>query len=103
MLGKRLRCMTTQTHKKTTPKFFLMLTLVCVITACAVFITQEQKTLEIEQEVAALEEEYAYLQSEKQRIEYMIEYAQSDAYRIQYAREKLGYVQENDVKFVIGD
>ncbi|MDO5112722.1 MAG: septum formation initiator family protein [Clostridia bacterium] len=95
--------MATQTHKKTTPKFFLMLTLVCVIVACAVFVSQEQKSLEIEQEVAALQEEYAYLQSEKQRIEYMIEYAQSEAYRIQYAREKLGYVQENDVKFVIGD
>ena len=48
-----------------------------------------------------MSEEYAALQIEKQRIEYMIEYAQSEEYLLQYAREKLGYVKPGDVKFSV--
>ena len=43
------------------------------------------------------------MENEQQRVEYMIEYAHSEEYKLQYAREKLGYVHENDVKFEIGD
>lgn len=88
-------------HRKTTPKFFFLLTLICIAAACFVYVSQEQKLQDIKSETEALQEEYDGLLSEKQRIEYMIEYAQSDTYRIQYAREKLGYVGENDIKFDI--
>ncbi len=91
----------TTKHRKTTPRFFLLLTIVCVAAACFVYIAQEQKVKEIQEETASLQAEYDALLSEKQRVEYMIEYAQSDTYRIQYAREKLGYVGENDIKFNI--
>ena len=91
----------TAKHIKTTPRFFLLLTVICVAAACFVYIAQEQKYKEIEEETASLQEEYDALLSEKQRIEYMIEYAQSDTYRIQYAREKLGYIGKNDIKFNI--
>ncbi len=64
-----------------------------------VFMSQENKLASIRQEQAALGEEYANLQMEKQRIEYMIEYAQSEEYLLQYAREKLGYVKPGDIKF----
>lgn len=90
-----------QRSKHVTPKFFVLLMLVCVVAAGFVFVSQEKKLNEIKKETASLEEEYAELLSEKQRVEYMIEYAQSDTYRIQYAREKLGYVGENDIKFEI--
>ena len=43
------------------------------------------------------------LQNEEQRLEYMIEYAKSEEYLIQYAREKLGFVLPDDVKFDIED
>lgn len=64
-----------------------------------VFLSQERKLEAIRQEQQALGEEYAALQAEKQRIEYMIEYAQSEEYLLQYAREKLGYVKPGDIKF----
>lgn len=92
---------TVSVHKQVTPKFFVLLMLVCLVAAGFVFVSQEQKRIEIDKETATLQKEYDELLSEKQRIEYMIEYAQSDTYRIQYAREKLGYVGENDVKFDI--
>ena len=66
-----------------------------------VFLSQERKLEVIRQEQQALSEEYAALQIEKQRIEYMIEYAQSEEYLLQYAREKLGYVKPGDVKFSV--
>lgn len=90
-------------QRKTTPRFFVMLTIVCIVAACAVYFSQEQKFQEIRTQTAALEEEYQALANEKQRVEYMIEYAQSEAYRIQYAREKLGYVHPGDIKFKIQD
>ncbi len=91
----------TAKRRKTTPKFFVLLTLLCVVAACFVYVSQGVKLNEIKKETDALQAEYDELLSEKQRIEYMIEYAQSDSYRIQYAREKLGYVGENDIKFNI--
>ena len=45
----------------------------------------------------------AALQAEEQRLEYMIDYAKSDEYRVQYAREKLGLVLPDDIKFDITD
>lgn len=50
-----------------------------------------------------MDEQYAALQAEEQRLEYMIEYAKSDEYRVQYAREKLGLVLPDDIKFDITD
>lgn len=70
-----------------------------VAALCLVFVSQERKLAAIRQEQQALHDEYAALQTEKQRIEYMIEYAQSEEYLLQYAREKLGYVKPGDVKF----
>ncbi|MEA5058425.1 MAG: hypothetical protein EOM66_03545 [Clostridia bacterium] len=66
-----------------------------------VFVSQERKLEAIRQEQQALGEEYAALEIEKQRLEYMIEYAQSEEYLLQYAREKLGYVKPGDIKFSI--
>lgn len=66
-----------------------------------VFVSQERKMEAIRQEQQALGDEYAALQVERQRIEYMIEYAQSEEYLLQYAREKLGYVKPEDIKFSV--
>jgi cell division protein FtsB len=71
----------------------------CVIGA--VFYAQEQKLKEIYQEQSELQAKYDTLQNEKQRTELMIEYAHSDEYLLEYAREKLGYIKENEIQFEI--
>ena len=87
---------------KATPRFIMLLTLICLIFAGAVILSQQAKLNEIAAKQAALDEQYAALQAE-QRLEYMIEYAKSDEYRVQYAREKLGLVLPDDIKFDITD
>ena len=86
---------------KATPRFIMLLTLICLIFAGAVILSQQAKLNEIAAKQAALDEQYAALQAEEQRLEYMIEYAKSDEYRVQYAREKLGLVLPDDIKFDI--
>ena len=88
---------------KATPRFIMLLTLICLIFAGAVIHSQQAKLNEIAAKQAALDEQYAALQAEEQRLEYMIEYAKSDEYRVQYAREKLGLVLPDDIKFDITD
>lgn len=88
---------------KATPRFIMLLTLICLIFAGAVILSQRAKLNEIAAKQAALDEQYAALQAEEQRLEYMIEYAKSDEYRVQYAREKLGLVLPDDIKFDITD
>ena len=88
---------------KATPRFIMLLTLICLIFAGAVILSQQAKLNESAAKQAALDEQYAALQAEEQRLEYMIEYAKSDEYRVQYAREKLGLVLPDDIKFDITD
>ncbi len=84
-----------------TPKFIALLAALCVVFACAIFVSQEQKLNEIAEQEAALQAEYEALQNEEQRLQYMIEYAKSEEYLLQYAREKLGFVLPDDIKFDI--
>lgn len=84
---------------KTRLAFFTGAILVAVL--AMVLVSQERKLADIRQEQQVLAEEHAALQLEKQRIEYMIEYAQSEEYLLQYAREKLGYVKPGDIKFSV--
>lgn len=86
---------------KVTPKFIMLLALICLVFAGAVMLSQQAKLNEIAAKQTALDEEYAALQAEEQRLEYMIEYAKSDEYKLQYAREKLGLVLPDDIKFNI--
>ena len=55
----------------------------------------------IAEEQAQLQEVIAAQNEEKARLEYMIEYSGSESYLIQYAREKLGYVRPDEIKFDI--
>lgn len=86
---------------KATPRFIVIIALVCFAVAATAFIGQNVKLAEIADKQAQLDEEYAALQAEEDRLEYMIEYAKSKEYLIQYAREKLGFVLPEDVKFEI--
>lgn len=88
---------------KATPRFVALVMLVCFVFVCAAYLSQQEKLGEVRVREAELQSRYAELQAEEQRLEYMIEYAKSDEYRIQYAREKLGLVLPDDIKFNIED
>ncbi len=98
--------MAKQASKKTARfklRFIVICCLLCICAAAAALYSQEQKLNDINAEVQALTDEYTALQNEEQRLEYMIEYAQTDEFKLQYAREKLGLVLPGDVKFDITD
>ena len=44
-----------------TPKFIVLLTVLCVVFACALYLSQEQKLKEIAEKEAALQQEYQAL------------------------------------------
>ena len=88
---------------KATPKLIAVLGGVAVCFVVGVIITQHTKKAEIDAEIAKLEAEYSLLLDEKQRLENMVDYVESEEYLIQYAREKLGFVREKDIKFDTGN
>ncbi|MBQ6704050.1 MAG: septum formation initiator family protein [Clostridia bacterium] len=73
--------------------------LVAALIIAVVLYSQEVKLRAIYAEQAELEEVIAGKEEEMDRLEYMIEYTGSDSYLIQYAREKLGYVRPDEIKF----
>lgn len=88
-------------RKKT--RAVVLFALLCVCLVATVIVSQENKLRAIAQEQLELQEVINGQEDEKARLEYMIEYAQNEAYLIQYAREKLGYVEEDEIKFNIED
>lgn len=64
-----------------------------------IYLSQQTKMTTIEEETAALQAQLDALRVEEERLERMLEYMQTDDYLLQYAREKLGYVYPNDIKF----
>ena len=85
------------------PRFILVVVVLLIGVVCAALYSQEQKLKDIESEKQALTEEYNALINEQQRLEYMIEYSKTQEYLLQYAREKLGFVMPDDVKFNISE
>ena len=83
------------------PRFILIVVVVLLAITGAVLFSQEQKLSAIDAQKQVLTDEYDDLLNEKQRLEYMIEYSKTDEYLIQYAREKLGFVAPDDIKFDI--
>ena len=64
-----------------------------------IYLSQQTKLTAITEETAALQQQLDALKVEEERLERMLEYMQTDEYLLQYAREKLGYVFPNDIKF----
>ena len=63
---------------KATPRFIMLLTLICLIFAGAVMLSQQAKLNEIAAKQAALDEQYAALQAEEQLDELIIDTPISD-------------------------
>lgn len=81
------------------PQHILMGCCLVLITIVFIYLSQSAKLAEIEKEKAQLNETYEAILLEEQRLNGMLGYVQTDAYMMQYAREKLGYVSPDDYKF----
>lgn len=82
-------------------RFIALLFLAGALAVGAIFYAQEQKLKEIRAEQTGLQSKYDALQNEKQRTELMIEYSLSNEYLLEFAREKLGLIGENEILFNI--
>lgn len=64
-----------------------------------VYLSQQTKLDSIAEQKTQLQTDLDGLKVEEERLERMLEYMRTTDYMIQYAREKLGYVFEDDWKF----
>ena len=64
-----------------------------------VYLSQQTKLESIATQKVELQTQLDSLKVNEERLERMLEYMQTTDYKIQYAREKLGYVFEGDWKF----
>ena len=80
-------------------RFIFIIAGCCVLALTLVLYSQDRKMREIAMEKAKLTDEYRSLKTQEEQMEYMIEYAKSDEFLLQYAREVLGYVLPGDTKF----
>ena len=64
-----------------------------------VYLSQQTTMASIEDEKAEKQSVLDGLKVDEERLERMLEYMQTDQYMMQYAREKLGYVFDDDIKF----
>lgn len=89
-------------HKKAIrPRHILGCLVLGLLLLAGVAVSQSGKLDEIYLRQEELTTAYDTLLLEQNRLEYMKEYAQTDEYLQQYAREKFGYLGPNDYKFYI--
>ena len=81
------------------PRYIIMAFVLALFVLGGVYLSQQTKLRSIEESKLGLQGELDALNVEEERLERMLEYMQTDEYKLQYAREKLGYVFPDDVKF----
>jgi len=80
-------------------RFFALVAVLCAVALLGVYLSQQQKLKEITAIQDKLVSELDDLTSEEKRLEFMIEYRKSPEGKIQYVREKFGFVKEDDIVF----
>lgn len=93
------------THKKFRRTLYTvaLLLIVCFVAAIAVTVIKQNKKLdELYSEKQRLTQRLDELKRDHERVEGLIEYAQSEEFLLRYARENLGYLYENDIRFSVG-
>ncbi len=79
------------------------LLIVCFVAAIAVTVVKQNKKLdELYSEKQRLTERLDELKRDYERVEGLIEYSGSEEFLLRYARENLGYLYENDIRFTVG-
>ncbi len=81
------------------PRYIILFFILTIFVLGGVFLSQQTKLTTIADEKTELQTQLDNLKIEEERLERMLEYMSTTDYIIQYAREKLGYVFEDDWKF----
>lgn len=81
------------------PSYVLLAFLLTFFVLGGVYLSQQTTLTSIAEEKVRLQAELDAVRVEEERLERMLEYMQTDEYLLQYAREKLGYVLPDDIKF----
>ena len=81
------------------PRYIILFFILTFFVLGGVFLSQQTKLTSIAEEKITLQTQLDAKKVEQERLERMLEYMQTTDYMIQYAREKLGYVFEDDWKF----
>ncbi|MDO4573479.1 MAG: septum formation initiator family protein [Clostridia bacterium] len=81
------------------PRYIMMAFVLAFFVLGGVYLSQQTQIRSIREQAAELQTQLDALSVEEERLERMLEYMQTDEYKLQYAREKLGYVFPDDIKF----
>ena len=81
------------------PRSIILFFILTIFVLGGVYLSQRTKLSSIAEEKIELQTKLDAKKVEQERLERMLEYMQTTDYKIQYAREKLGYVFEDDWKF----
>ena len=81
------------------PRYIILFFILTIFVLGGVYLSQRTKLSSIAEEKIELQTKLDAKKVEQERLERMLEYMQTTDYKIQYAREKLGYVFEDDWKF----
>ena len=81
-------------------RFKLIVLFIALVYIGVLFFSQQSVLLAQEQTQKELDEQYEEMQHEVERLEHELEYIHSDEYIEKTARERLGWVKENEIKFM---
>ena len=81
------------------PRYIILFFILTIFVLGGVYLSQRTKLSSIAEEKVKLQTKLDTKKVEQERLERMLEYMQTTDYKIQYAREKLGYVFADDWKF----
>ena len=81
------------------PRYIILFFILTIFVLGGVYLSQRTKLSSIAEEKIELQTKLDTKKVEQERLERMLEYMQTTDYKIQYAREKLGYVFADDWKF----
>ena len=98
MAGKKQRKRDTRIFKFR-PLYVVLAFLLAFFVMAGVYLSQQTKLSSIQEQKDELQKELDSLTVEEERLERMLEYMQTTEYLLQYAREKLGYVFPDDIRF----
>ena len=92
-----------KTKRAIKTRFFVILFLVVMLYAGYLFVKQQLKMGELNAQAAEIQQQIEQVDDANEQLERDIEYAQTDEYIESQARDKLGWVKEDEIKFIEKD
>ena len=87
-------------RKRVTLKFKLIILFACLVYAGVLFVNQTTLLADLNREKTEMQEQYEQQSMLNAQLQNQAQFTGSDAYIEKAAREKLGWVKENEIKFV---